>query len=133
MASQRSLINKENKRGPKIDPCGTSLRIGKYPDRTPPAQTHWKRPESRARKTIYSPQFQTEKRMNHRGKHFRKIKQHQSNKKSLVQQPVNVVGNIKFISFPRFSSDFSFLFYSTENNFYYLNKLINLIKFSSIS
>jgi hypothetical protein len=45
MATQRFLIKKENKRRPKIDPCGTSLIIGKYSDRIPPAQTHWKRPE----------------------------------------------------------------------------------------
>jgi hypothetical protein len=33
--------------------------------------------------------------MIHRVKRFKKIKQRQSNKKSLVKQPLNVVGNMK--------------------------------------
>jgi hypothetical protein len=93
MASQRSLINKDNKRGPKIDPCGTPLRTGKYPFRKNVLEASRKirlnEGYSRALETVNSLQFQTEKGMIHCVKRFRKIKQHQSNKKSLA------VGNIK--------------------------------------
>jgi hypothetical protein len=70
MASQRSLIHKEKKRVPKIDPCGFPLRTDAYLHKSTctkaleaPRMIRLNQGYSRIRKNIYSAQFQTEKRI----------------------------------------------------------------------